>query len=113
MKPFKLKYVICRRDANGEAEVSTFTEDNKRNRIPCFFDTPAEAVIEIADHMKCVAEAVQSGDYTEDRLDDAFGDFVAHCSLTKTGNFQIWIPGEHEDEVIYDGKYNSFIISIN
>lgn len=113
MKPFKLKYVVCRRDANGEAEVSTFTEDNKRNRIPCFFDTPAEAVIEIADHMKCVAEAVQSGDYTEDRLDDAFGDFVANCSLTKTGNFQIWIPGEHEDEVIYDGKYNSFIISIN
>jgi len=49
----------------------------------------------------------------EDVLDDAFGDFVAHCSLTKTGNFQIWIPGEHEDEVIYEGKYNSFIVSIN
>lgn len=41
----------------------------------------AEAVLEIADHMKCVAEAVQKGDYEEDRLDDAFGDFVAHCSL--------------------------------
>jgi len=115
MKSFEEKYVIYKRTDDGMPEIDTFTEDKKGNRIPFIFDTPADAVLEIADHMKCVADAVKSGDYEEDRLDDAFGLHVAKCSLYK-GNFIVWIENEDivdDNEIIYDGSYKEFIISIN
>jgi len=109
MKAFKLKYVICKRDEDGVPKVSTFGEDRRHNRIPLIVDTAADAVLEIAEHMRLTAEAVKCGDMRFESLDEAFGDFVANCSLDSKGNLYIWIDGEHEDEVVYEGTMNSFI----
>lgn len=112
MKSFNHKFVICERDENGQAVVSIFGEDRRGNRVPLLLDTKVEAVIEIADHMRLTAEAVQRGDMPEDRLDELGGDFVANCS-NKGGIFTIWIEGEYEPEFVYVGTYDKFVVSLN
>lgn len=116
MKAFDLKYVIFSR-VGGSPEVSCFTEDKRRNRVPMIFDTAADAVIEIADHMRLVAEAVKRGDMLEENLDEAFDKHVAQCSLDKKGNFEVWIEDgsdeSYEPETIYSGTYNKFVIQNN
>lgn len=113
MKAFDEKYVIYNH-ANGQPEVSCFTEDKRGNRIPMIFDTAADAVIEIADHMRLTAEAVKKGDMSEDSLDEPFDSHVAKCSLDKKGNFEVWIEHEeHQSEEIFTGTYNQFVIQNN
>lgn len=110
-KPFKKKYVICEINSSGTPEVSTFTNDNKGNRIPLFLDTKADAVIEIADHMKAIADAVKRGNYYENRLEDAFEKFIAEATLSKQGHLIIINPdGKYDFNVIFDDSIVQFII---
>lgn len=87
-KPFKLKYVLCHVIGDGP-EVSTWTEDNKGNRIPLFFDTKIDAAQEIIDHAQCVIDAIKNKHYTEDRLEDCFTDFICEAMLDKKGHLLI------------------------
>lgn len=109
-KPFKLKYVLCNIIGNGP-EVSTWTTDNKNNRIPVFFDTKADAAQEIIDNAQCVVNAIQRGDYTEDRLEDCFSEFIAEAMLDKTGHLYIReLPNEvGSQHIVYDGKISGIV----
>lgn len=40
-------------------------------------------------------------------------DWVKVDFTGSSGHSIVTFTGEHEDEVIYEGKYNSFIVSIN
>jgi len=100
-KAFDNKFVLCT-EIGGSLEISCWT-DKRKKRIPVFFNTKADAVLEIADNIKSIAEAVKQKDYTEDHLDDIYDEVIANAQLDVTGH--LFVYRESEDnikEVIYN-----------
>ena len=100
-KAFDNKFVLST-EIGGSLEISCWT-DKRKKRIPVFFNTKADAVLEIADNIKSIAEAVKQKDYTEDHLDDIYDEVIANAQLDVTGH--LFVYRESEDnikEVIYN-----------
>ena len=109
MKAFSDKYVVCHRDDDGCATVRIFEIDRRRNKIPKFFDSAADAVIEIGEKFILTGNEVKKNHIVEDALNECFGLFIAHAEMDKEGNVYIYSAADYEDEVIYDGHYNGLV----
>jgi hypothetical protein len=105
-KPFKEKFVVCERDDDGNGSIALFTEDNKRNRVPVFLDTPGDAMIEIGDFFIEMGKAYNNKDISIESLNEPFTRFIAKASLTKECHLYVWTDADgetsYEDQVIYD-----------
>lgn len=109
MKAFKNKFVICARDANGVPSIVVHIIDRRNNKLPLIFNTIADTIECIADTMYQVADGLRNEDVDDITVDQAFGMFIANIEMNKDKHVLVTIPGEFEDEIIYDCHYNDLV----
>lgn len=103
--PFKHKVVVVKTNNENVFESAFFETKKHNNRFPKFFDSEAEALLRLCDHVKEIASDVHLQLKLPDELVYPWAFSLAYADLDATGLLYIYREpnGEYfEDEVLYD-----------